>query len=100
MNADQQIANTIIEQLGGRRFAVMTGSKQFVAVDKGVAFKVGRNSCGINYVIIRLNSLDLYDVDYGFMRSGKFNGKAHTDHLYADQLQEDFTRHTGLDTRL
>lgn len=33
-----QVANTILMQLGGRRFSMMTGAKQFVAIERRLLF--------------------------------------------------------------
>lgn len=100
MNDTLQTANTIIDQLGGNRFVMMTGSKAFVSTGDGVQFKVGRNSRSVNFCRVTLTPADLYDVEYGFLRAGSLNVRAKSQGLYADQLQEDFTRHTGLYTRL
>jgi hypothetical protein len=97
---DVNIANTILQHLGGNRFRAMTGSKDFAAIESGIQFKVGRNSKSINFCRIRLNGRDLYDAEYGFMRSGKFHATKFSDDLYFDQLQADFTENTGLYTRL
>lgn len=94
------IAKTIIAQLGGGKFQIMTGSKGFVAIDNGVQFSVGRNGKSINFCRIVLNGRDLYDIEYGFLRSGKLNVKATSEDVYGDQLQQDFTDATGLYTRL
>ncbi|MGI9949502.1 hypothetical protein [Vibrio hyugaensis] len=37
-DARLRIANTILAQLGGNRFIVMTGAKQFVAIEQGLMF--------------------------------------------------------------
>lgn len=36
MTYDNQIATTILQQLGGKRFVVMTGAKDFIAIDNGL----------------------------------------------------------------
>jgi hypothetical protein len=94
-----EIARTILSQLGGNRFAVMTGSKKFTPNESGLFFYVGRNSKAINYCRVTLTGADLYDVEYGFVRNCKVNVKATSQGLYADQLQGDFTEKTGLYTR-
>lgn len=94
------IANTILAQLGGNRFRAMTGSRDFAAVERGLQFKVGKNSFGVNFCRIRLNGADTYDVEYGFLRSGRVTVKASSEGVYFDQLQADFTRNTGMYTRL
>lgn len=97
-----EIATTIIEQLGGRRFTVMTGAKQFVAIDSGVLFSLPSNFAknGINKVRITLTSDDLYNVEYLRTRGTSIKEIAKSEGLYSDMLQRDFTAETGLDTRL
>ena len=39
---DATIARTIYEQIGGNRFAVMTGAKDIVLLPNGLRFRIGR----------------------------------------------------------
>ena len=80
----------------------MTGAKHFVADDKKklIIFKIGRNSKSVNYVKITLTSMDTYDMEFIMMRAGKMTTKSKATGVYNDQLQETFTEHTGLYTRL
>lgn len=102
-NRNVQIANEIIRQMGGTgRIAAMTGAKNFVAIENGVQFKIGKNSKSINTVKITLNAMDLYDVEYS--RVAKKRGsyeyvntvKASEDGIYNDMLKESFERNTGM----
>lgn len=95
-----QIAKTILDQLGGNRFMVMTGAKNLVAIDAGVRFRVGQNAKGINMVEVRLNGRDLYDMRFGRVVAGAFKEKAKVDDVWCDMLQEIFTAETGLYTKL
>lgn len=107
-----QIGQEIHAQLGGSRFAFMTGATQFVALSAGqpsdslggLQFNLPRNFAqkGINKVRIFLDQSDTYTVE-----ALKVDYKHHTfevvessDLIYADNLQETFTRMTGLDTHL
>lgn len=111
----QQIAKTILQQLGGGKFTTMTGAKAFTSLSDGyggVQFslptgfsQVNGKSTGINRVIIRLNASDTYDVEFGAARISKAKGAiykviAKSGDVYADSLREVFTRYTGLDTSL
>lgn len=100
VETNRRIANTILAQLGGNRFIAMTGARNLSAVANGLYFSVGRNSKGVNYCRINLTPADLYNVEYGFIRGGSTTVKGSSEGLYADQLQDDFTRATGLDTHL
>ena len=111
------IANEIYRQLGGDRFTVMTGAKEFVAMENGLRFKIGRNASKANRVEITLNALDTYDVRFIkyspaklVIRKGTADWreektemvKEFTDWegIYCDMLQEVFTMVTGLYTHL
>jgi len=87
----------LMNQLGGRRLIVMTGSKDFVKGKNFLRFRLPRANKGIRIVKIKLNSMDTYDIT--FMR---LNGKVvkSVDDIYFDQLPEVFERNTGLRTRL
>ena len=90
-------AQTVLEQLGGRRFIAMTGSNNFVKGENFIRFKVHRAQKSIKYVKITLTAMDTYDMEF-MTRSGKHIRTV--DGIYADQLQETFTENTGLETRL
>jgi len=95
-------AGTILKQLGGNRFIAMTGAKHFVKDDNKrlISFKIGRNAKGVNYVTIKLTSMDLYDMSFLSIRAGKIKVKSTSKGLYNDMLQDAFTRHTGMYTHL
>jgi len=61
---NQEIAKIILQQLGGRQFAMMTGAKQFVAIDNGVRFRIGRNATRANLVKIVLRGDDTYNMEF------------------------------------
>ncbi|MGF6996806.1 hypothetical protein [Paraburkholderia sp. GAS32] len=103
MTENQQIAATILNQLGGqRRLIAMTSAKDFVAIDKGVQFAIGKNSKGINKVRIVLNAADTYDVEFGFARMNwttcehTWAVKDETKGAYAEMLMDLFESATGL----
>jgi hypothetical protein len=92
-----EIANTILKQLGGTgRLNAMTGAKNFVAIENGVQFKIGRNSKSINTVIIRLNGRDLYDVEFGRTRKYEFKVVNRIEDAYNDMLKDLFESNTGM----
>ena len=102
--SDLTTANTILDQLGGRRFRAMTGAKNFIGTDNSLTFRLPgtRNFVRdkINAVRITLNDLDLYDVDYVRVYDYKVRTVKESAGLYADMLQSDFTAKTGLETSL
>jgi len=82
-------AKTILAQLGGNRFLVMTGAKHIFSDNGGKAlvFQLPRGARdGINAVRIELDASDTYTATK--VREVSF--------VYADQLQTLFTSTTGL----
>jgi len=96
---DKRQAGEMLKQLGGRKFIMMTGAKNFAVGPKGASFKIGRNSKNVNFVRIDLKN-DLYDMEFIQMRAGKLKVKSKVKQIYADQLQQMFTKHTGMYTSL
>ena len=100
LTESQQVAKTILQQLGGNRFIAMTGAKNFGSSKNSLQFKIGRNSKSISHVIITLKSTDLYDVEFIRMRGVNRKVVKKLKGVYADQLGKIFTKFTGLRTRL
>ena len=114
MTSNAEIANTILNQLGGGRFIVMTGSKDMIAIYNGLRMSLAKNGSKANRLEITLNAMDTYDMRFYrytgprySTRGGQFKMypekvttvKEYND-IYCDQLQEIFTSVTGLYTRL
>jgi len=96
-----QIANTILEQLGGSRFVAMTGAKNFGGGENYLTFKVGRGALnGITHVTVTLEASDTYTVKFQRVHGLKVTDKGEVAMVYAEDLQACFTTHTGFDTRL
>jgi len=96
---DKRQAGIMLKQLGGNKFIMMTGAKHFGVGPKGAGFKIGRNSKGVNFVRIDLKN-DLYDMEFFQVRAGKMKLKSKVKQIFADQLQDQFTKHTGMYTSL
>lgn len=103
-----QVHEIILQQLGGNKFLVMTGSKNltYSSVENNyLQMRLTRNKSGANFLKVTLNSNDTYT-----MRFFKFTIKNYTEvvitkeqtfeGIYCDQLQEIFTKVTGLYTKL
>ena len=59
------IAKTILEQIGGRRFAAMTGSKDFIDMGNGLRMSLARNQTSANRLdIIYDGGADLYNMRF------------------------------------
>ena len=105
-------ATTILQQLGGNKFLVMTGSKNFLYAEKSetvenewLRMDLTKNSANVNRLKITLNADDTYTmkfykqviknyVDVVISNEQTFEG------VYCDMLQEIFTKVTGLKTSL
>jgi hypothetical protein len=102
----QQIAETILAQLGGNRFALMTGSKNFMAMSDGLRMDLSKNATSANRCRIILTPADTYDVVFYKQTLNKktldvtVKEIAQYEGIYFDQLQPIFTSVTGLDTKL
>lgn len=98
-----EVAKAIFEQLGGRKFMVMTGARSILFAKDGLMFKLPSNFAknGINHVKVTLNQFDTYDMEFHKLTGGvKFKDTIMVvmQGVYADQLQRIFTGITGLDT--
>lgn len=106
MEANQtiEVANTILSQLGGRRFTTMTGANSLTAINEqcgGLSFRLPRmNGVKVNYVKIVLNGLDLYEVTFGRIYNNKFSVISEHKDVYCDELENLFEKQTGLYTHL
>jgi hypothetical protein len=102
MTENQQIAQTILEQLGGRKFVFMCGVKMLTAIERGLSFRIPgtltRNR--INYVKITLDPDDVYTVEFCVIRKLTSRRVSLWEGVYCDNLCDLFREQTGLETRL
>lgn len=112
----KEIAQTIISQLGGKRFMLMTGVKQFFMEECGVSFKLGKNKSKARHVRIEYDyGRDLYNVVFGREKRTKnkelsmpglpmwdysYEELERTNGVYFDMLEEMFENYTGMYLRL
>lgn len=93
---DLTVAKTILAQLGGERFVMMTGATNFVGGADSLTFKVGSNPKRVTHVRVTLTPDDLYDVT--FFKAGK--GPQSQDGIHREMLQEVIGANIGLYTTL
>jgi hypothetical protein len=102
--SDIRVANTILEQLGGNHFKVMTGASKFIFTDNSLMIRLpgGGGFCksGINKVVITLMPSDTYKVDFYRMRGHAIKLIESCEDIYCDALVPCFERVTGLRTSL
>jgi len=104
------VAQTILVQLGGRRFLAMTGAKNLIGDEKSLSMRLPRGFAGngIDYLTIRLEWDDTYTVESFKEKRTKSDApqKAELEmvgrstNVYCDVLQQVFTSLTGLYTHL
>ena len=98
---NQSQAKTLLRQLGGNKFIMMTGAKQMSIGKNGLTMKIGRNSKSITHVAIDLDrGKDLYTMKFIRVRKGIPKVVKKYDSIYADNLNNIFEKETGLYTRL
>jgi len=99
--SNMSVAKTILEQLGGNKFRMMTGAKNFMSFAEGLVMKIGRNSSNSNYLKITLNSMDLYDMEFAKVtKMGEKKSVTEYKNVYNDLMRGTFTAHTGMYTKL
>ena len=99
--SNMTVAKTILEQLGGNKFRMMTGAKNFMGFTEGLVMKIDRNSSNSNYLKITLNSMDTYDMEFAKVtRMGEKKSVTEYNNIYNDMLTDQFTAHTGMYTSL
>ena len=103
---EYMIAKTILEQIGGRRFAAMTGSKDFIDMGNGLRMSLARNKTSANRLdIIYDGGADLDNMRFYRKTFSKKTFECKTkdiethEGIYCDMLEEMFTMVTGLYTR-
>lgn len=101
---NNEMATTTLNQLtnssnGISRLSVMIGAKNFARSEKDytIGFKFAakaRNKA--NYCRIKLNAMDLYDVEFINIRGVNVKKVSNHNGLYADMLKSTFETETGL----
>lgn len=101
--SDQTVAKTILEQLGGPRFVVITGANTLTGHKDGLGMRVngkiaaGKIAAGkVNYVKITLDPSDTYTVESSYVRGTTITPRYKVSDIYCDSLQDAFEAATGL----
>jgi hypothetical protein len=72
----------------------MTGAYNFYDIGNGLSFKIKNPRA--NYIKIKLNGKDLYDVEVGRIRGTTYKIVAEQNDLYFDQLKNFIEKATGM----
>ena len=91
-----EVAQTILEQLGGNMFVAMTGAKDFSTSGRDLTFKLP----GGQAFKITLNGSDTYDIDHYVIRGHVVNDRGREEGIYCDMLRGVFERMSGFRTSL
>ena len=99
MNATTE---TILNQLGGRKFLAMTGAKNLLVSDDKLQFQLPARFAlnGITAVWVKLEANDTYTLTFWKIRGIKCDVVATVEDVYCDNLRAIFTEYTGLDCTL
>ncbi len=92
---DMTVAKTILEQLGGRQFLLLTGSTNLVGSNNSLSMKLGKGAKGTHMRIV-LDVTDTYTLFLMKVRAGTVKEVAVEDMVYCDTLQDVFETMTGL----
>lgn len=98
-----EVAETILAQLGGRHFLVMTGAKDLVGGDNRLTMRLTNASCNgrkCTNVRITLDMTDTYTVEALTVRKFNLTLLDTVSGVYCENLQAVFTSLTGLHTQL
>jgi hypothetical protein len=98
------VAQTILAQLGGQRFSVMTGASRYVGSATALSFRLPSTphfvKDRINFCAISLTWRDTYTVEFFRRTKTAYTLVTTCADVYAEDLQACFTRITGLETHL
>jgi hypothetical protein len=96
MANDTQVANIILQQLGGAQFIALTGASKFCAGDQFLQFSLPKCQQGINKCRIMLTPMDTYTVEFFRITGATFERKLEFSDVYCDNLKDLFEASTGL----
>ena len=100
------VANTILAQLGGRRFLAMTGAKSLTSSANSLSMRLPRNPRKVGGVRVELDPNDTYTVIAFALTGSIARGnlavveRSRVSGIYCDQLADTFEEATGLYTTL
>ena len=101
---NERFIGEMMNQLGGHRFLVMTGSKPLykdtTSANPLISLKLARNTSKATHLKITYNrSLDLYEMKFIRIHGRNMTTVKECAGLYSDMLQTTFTSVTGLLTQ-
>ena len=95
-----EVANEILNQLGGKKFLAMTGCYNLVADNNTLRMRLRRNKANATHFEVVLNSDDTYNIRFAKVIGVNYTPVKMVVGVYSDMLQSIFTEVTGLYTSL
>ena len=96
-----EVPFTILEQLGGKRFIVRTGSSNLIPEANSLTMNLVKNKSGASKLSITLDPTDTYTMRFFKNPAQEQGNEIEIYHgVYCDQLQQIFEEVTGLDLSL
>lgn len=100
--SDLTVANTILEQIGGKKFCLMVGAKYLVGSERSLQFRFQMfrkaNSCRILLTDDDLYTMEFYKIGRA-PGCGDYEPVKVFEGLFFDMLAQTFKEYTGLETR-
>jgi hypothetical protein len=93
-----EVANTIRDQIGHKAM-YMLGAKNLGTNGDDLSFRI-RGSKAVNYIKVKLNGKDLYDMEFGKVWGHNYKVVATHNDVYADMMHDLIESETGLYTKL
>lgn len=95
-------ATIILQQLGGRQFLAMTGSKNLSHSNEGntLTMHLTKNSLKAKYLQITLTPADTYTMVFSTLKKYEVVDLKTIENVYCDNIREIFEKETGLYTKL
>lgn len=96
------VAATILNQIGGNKFLVMTGAKNLMADENALTMRLPGTMTHnrINYLKITLDPSDTYTMEFGKIRGLNYTVIETAEDIYCDMLRDVFESTTGLLTSM
>jgi hypothetical protein len=95
------VAETILKQLGGQLFIVMTGTKNFIKIgDNGIGMQLRRNKSKASHLRITLTPNDTYLMEFIKCTSKDLKTLERYEDVYNTELRGIFESATGMFTKI
>lgn len=100
----KMIAQEILKQFGGQRSLYMIGAKHVCSLSEGGVqmkhMKTTIDNKASNFFKITLNSMDLYDLEFGYVHGVNYTIRKTVENVYAEDLVRIFEDTTKLYLRM